>query len=145
MGWSLGLSLHCSLVWCLHQNLWQCWLILGQVSRYLLCFALPVCVCLRVRLQRPALSLHFDTGVTFIAQIPHVQEPLHQTLDKYCWTCLRALMETGHAEDNVVWLRVVTRSISVRKHGSVAAEHLHSSRNLREERILQYWQFYYSV
>lgn len=133
--WSLGLSLHFILVWCLQHHLWQRLLIFGLVSRSVRCSALPVCVCLRVRLLRLSLSLCSWMGHrgTFIAQIPHVQQSLHQRLDKFCWACLRALAEAGHREDNVVWLRVVARSISVRKHGPVAAEHLNSCRNLRKE------------
>lgn len=139
--WSLRLSLHFSLVWCLQHNLWQCLLILGQVSWSLRCFVLPVCVCLRVRLQLLTLSLRCraGAGVTFIAQILHVKEPLHQTLDKFCWRCLWALTEAGHREDNVVWLRIVARSISVWNHRSVAAEHLNSSRNLRGGLLFQFW------
>ena len=138
--WGLSLSLHFSLLRCLQQNLRHCLLILAQLSRSLLCFALPVCVCLRVRLQRLTWSLLIWIGVAFIAQIPHVEESLHQTLDKVSRACLRALTETGHGEDDVVWLRVVARPISIWNHGSVTAEHLNSSGNLRGEMtVLLVW------
>lgn len=132
----LGLSLHFSSIWCLHQNLWQRLLMPVQVIWLLLCLARPVCVCLCVHLQRLTLSLLRCAGVggaAFTAQIPHVQEPLSQTSDKLWWTCLGVIAEARHAEENVVWLGVVTRSISVWNNWSVAAEHLYCSRNLRNE------------
>lgn len=145
--WSLCLSLRSTLVRCLHQNLWQCLRILDQVRWFLWCFVLPVCFRLCVSLQCLTFSLRgwIWARVAFIAQIPHLQESLHQTLDKFCWTCLWAIVETGHREDNVVWLRVVTHSISIWNNGSIAAEHLNSSRDLREESVLQCCTYSFTI
>lgn len=132
--WGLGLCLHFILVRCFQQHLWQCLLIFGWVNRPLRCFVLPVCVCLCVCFLHLSLPLWgwVEDRVTFIAQIPHVQQSLHQRLDKFCWACLWALVEAGDGEDDVVWLRVVAGSISILNHRSVAAEHLNSCRNLRK-------------
>lgn len=130
--WRLGLSLHFILIGRLQQNLWQRLLTCGLACQSQRCFILKVCICLRLHVLHLALSLCGWIGArdTFIAQIPHVQKSLHQRLDEFCWACQWALMETGHREGNVVWLRVVARSISAWKHWSVATEHLNSCRNL---------------
>jgi len=111
--WGLGLGLCISLVWTSHQNLRECLPTLGGGRWSLPCFVPPVCF--RLRLHGLTLSLLGLIGarVAFIAQIPHVQESLLQALYKFCWTCLRALTETGHWEDDVVWLRVVACAVSI--------------------------------
>ena len=139
--WSLGLGLHVSLLWTLHQNPQERLLTLCRVRWSLLWFFLPVCFRLRVHLQCLTSSVldWIWARAAFMAQIPHVQESLHQALHEFCWARLLALAEAGHWEDDVVWLRVVARAVSVWNHRSITAEHLNGGRDLKEELMLQYW------
>lgn len=108
----------------------------GEVRWSLSSFIFQGCLAPHLCLHCLTLSLLGWTRgtVAFVAQIPHVHQSLLQTLDQVGRTGLRALTETGHAEDNVVRLRIVARSISVGNHRSVAAEHLHGRWDLEWRR-----------
>ena len=67
-----------------------------------------------------------------IAQVPDLQQALVQGFGENGRACLCVLPETRHAEDDVVWLRVVAGAVAVGHHGAVATEHLHCGRNLEE-------------
>lgn len=94
---------------------------------------LPVCACLSVWPLTLSFYVWIRGSITFIAQILHVQQAPRQWLHKFCRAGLWALMEAGHGEDDVIGLRVVTRSVSVWKHRSIAAEHINRCRNLKEK------------
>lgn len=132
--WGLGLCVHVGLFWTLHQNLRDCFLTLSGVGCSLRCFRL----CVHLQLQTVSLLGWFRATVTFIAQISHVLEPLHQALHKFCRTRLRTLVETGHREDYVIWLRVIASSVSIWNHRPITAEHLYSGWNLRKKLKLQF-------
>lgn len=132
--WGLGLCGHVGLFWTLHHNLRDCLLTLSGVRCSLWCFQL----CVHLHLRTVSLLCWRRATVTFVAQISHVLEALHQTLYKFCRTRLRALVETGHREDYVIWLRVIARSVSIWNHWSITAEHLHSGWNLQKKLKLQF-------
>lgn len=68
--------------------------------------------------------------VAYIAQVPDFQQPLIQGFDENGRAGPGVLPKTRHAEDDVVWLRVVTGAVAVGHHWAVAAEHLHGGGDL---------------
>lgn len=66
-----------------------------------------------------------------MAQVPDFQQALVQGFDKNRRAGLRALPETGHAEDDVVRLRVVAGAVAVGHHRTVTAEHFHRGWDLK--------------
>lgn len=65
-----------------------------------------------------------------IAQVPDFQQALVQGFYENSRAGLRVLPETRHAEDDVVWLRVVTGTVAVGHHRAVTTEHLHCGGDL---------------
>lgn len=65
-----------------------------------------------------------------IAQVPDFQQALVQGFDENGRARLGVLPETGHAEDDVVRLRVVAGAVAVAHHRAVAAEHFYRGGNL---------------
>lgn len=65
-----------------------------------------------------------------IAQVPDFQKALIQRFDENGWARLCVLPETRHAEDDVIWLWVVTGAVAIGHHRAVATEHFHCGWNL---------------
>lgn len=70
--------------------------------------------------------------ISLPAQIPHLYEALVQSLDKNGRACLGAAVEAGHAEEEVICLRVVAAPITVRDHRTITTEHFHCGGDLRK-------------
>lgn len=81
-----------------------------------------------------AMSRFRSRGAASIAQVPDFLQALVQGFDEDGRACLCVLPETRHAEDDVVWLRVVTGAIAVGHHRAVAAEHFHCGWDLDRRR-----------
>lgn len=69
-------------------------------------------------------------SIASIAQVPDFQQALVQGFNENDRASLCVVPETRNAEDDVVWLWVVTGAITVGHYWAIAAEHFHSGRNL---------------
>ncbi len=77
-----------------------------------------------------AISRFGSRDAASIAQVPDFQQALVQGFYENGRARLRVLPETGHTEDDVVWLWVVTGAVAVGHHWAVAAEHFHCGGDL---------------
>lgn len=77
-----------------------------------------------------AISQFGSCSTASIAQVPDFQQALVQGFDENGRACLCVLPETGNAEDDVVWLRVVTGAVAIGNHRAIATEHFQCGRNL---------------
>lgn len=88
---------------------------------------------LRLARSFAAISRFASCGAASIAQVHDFQQALVQGFDKDGWAGLCVLPETGHAEEDVVGLWVVTGAVAIGNHWAVAAEHFYSGRDLETE------------